>query len=71
MNKQEAYEIARKAEFEGTLTLIENAAKNGEYNRRLVFSNREVINELNKLGFNCGYIKDVDEGEIWNIDWSK
>ena len=69
MNKQEVYEIARKAELENVLNLIGNAAKSGEYNRRLIVSNREVIDELNKLGFNCGLI-DKEEN-IWHIDWSK
>ena len=69
MNKQEAYEIARKAELENVLNLIENAAKSGEYNRRLIILNREVIDELNKLGFNCGLVdKEIN---AWNIDWSK
>lgn len=48
MNKQEAYETARKAELKRILNYIEDAAQSGEYNRRLIVSNREVIDELNK-----------------------
>lgn len=70
MNKQEAYETARKAELKRMLNYIEETAKAGDYNRRLRVSDREIIHELNKLGFNCGYIEDVDDGEIWHIDWS-
>lgn len=69
MNKQEAYEIAKKAELKNALTLIGNIAQSGEYNRRLIISNREVIDELNKLGFYCGLI-DKEEN-VWHIDWSK
>lgn len=69
MNKQEAYEIARKAELENVLNLIGHAAKDGEYNRRLIVSSREVIDEVNKSGFNCGLIDE--EMSVWHIDWSK
>lgn len=69
MNKQEAYELAKKAELKSALNFIGNAAKDGEYNRSLIISNREVIDELNKLGFNCGLINE--ETNVWNIDWSK
>lgn len=68
MNKQEAYEIARKAELENVLNLIENAAKSGEYSKRLRISDREIIYELNELGFNCGLINK--EINVWHIDWS-
>lgn len=69
MNKQEAYEIAKKAELKWILNLIVESAQSGEYNRRVSVSNREIIYELNKLGFNCGLI-DKEEN-IWHIDWSK
>lgn len=69
MNKQEAYETARKAELKRILNCIEDAAQSGEYNRRLMVSNREVIDELNKSGFNCGLIDE--EMSVWHIDWSK
>ena len=69
MNKQEAYEIAKKAELEDVLNLIRNAARAGDYNRHLIILNREIIYELNKLGFNCGLVDE--EINVWNIDWSK
>lgn len=68
MNKQEAYEIARNAELKRILNRIEETAQSGEYDRQVIVSNREVINELNKLGFNCGLIDK--EKNIWHIDWS-
>ena len=71
MNKQEAYEIARKAELEKIINCIEYAAQTGEYSKRLKILDREIIYELNELGFNCGFIEDVDNVEIWHIDWSK
>lgn len=70
MNKQEAYEIAKKAELKKILNQIEDAAQSGEYSKRLKISDREIIYELNELGFNCGFIEDVDNAEIWHIDWS-
>lgn len=69
MNKQEAYEIAKKAELKKILNHIECYAQSGKYNRHLTISDREIIYELNKLGFNCGLI-DKEEN-IWHIDWSK
>lgn len=69
MNKQEAYETARKAELKRILNCIEDAAQSGEYNRRLMVSNREVIDELNKSGFNCGLINE--EMRVWHIERSK
>jgi hypothetical protein len=68
MNKQEAYEIARNAELKRILNRIEETALSGEYDRQVIVSNREVINELSKLGFNCGLIDE--EKNIWHIDWS-
>lgn len=69
MNKQEAYEIARNAELKRILKRIEETAQSGEYDRQVIVSNREVINELNKLGFNCGLI--YKDNNVWHIDWSK
>lgn len=69
MNKQEAYEIAKKAELEDVLNLIRNAAQAGDYNRHLIILNREIIYELNKLGFNCGLVNKKTNS--WHIDWSK
>lgn len=69
MNKQEAYEIAKQAELNSALSRIEAAAKRGDYHIRFVIENTEVVDELNKLGFNCGRVEDFNM--TWNIDWSK
>lgn len=69
MNKQEAHEIARKAELKRILNDIEEVAKCGEYHRQLKILDREVIYELNKLGFNCGLVNKKTNS--WHIDWSK
>lgn len=69
MNKQEAYEIAKQAELTMVFDIIKEEAEGGVYNTRTSIINREVISELNKLGFSCGLI-DKEEN-VWHIDWSK
>lgn len=69
MDKQEAYEIAKKAELQRILNYIEDIAKYGEYYVQLKVSDRENIDELNKLGFNCGLVDKKKNS--WHIDWSK
>lgn len=68
MNKQEAYKIARNAELKRILNRIEETALSGEYDRQVIVSNREVINELSKLGFNCGLIDEEKKHLAYRLE---
>lgn len=67
MNKQEANTIAKQADLNNVFKFIENNAKSGSYSCNLI-TNKYIIGELNKLGFNCGLVNE--EKSHWHIDWS-
>lgn len=70
MNKEQANEVYHQAELSKILSGIESLAQDAKYCGRFRITSRKTIESLGRLGYNCGYIEDVDNTEIWHIDWS-
>lgn len=70
MNREQANEVYHQAELSKVLSGIESLAQDAKRYGRFRITSRKTIDGLGKLGYNCGYIEDVDNAEIWHIDWS-
>lgn len=70
MNKEQANEVYHQAELSKILSCIEELAQDAKQYGRFRITSRNTIESLSKLGYNCGYVDDVDNIEVWHIDWS-
>ena len=70
MNKEQANELYHQAELGKILEAIETLAQDAKQYGRFRITSRKTIESLGRLGYNCGHIDDVDNAEIWHIDWS-
>ena len=70
MNKEQANEVYHQAELTKVLSAIETLAQDAKRYGRFRMTSKKTIESLGKLGYNCGHIEDVDDAEIWHIDWS-
>lgn len=70
MNKEQANKVYHQAELVKVLSGIESLAQDAKHYGRFRITTRKTIKSLSRLGYNCGYIEDVDNEEVWHIDWS-
>lgn len=70
MNKQQANELYHQAELVKILDGIKTLAQDAKQHGRFGITSKKTIDSLNALGYNCGYVDNVANAEIWHIDWS-